>query len=120
MIVQGKDIDFNRKALENKKTTELILSHNQNKDMLYQRNSGLNQVLCKIAKKNDITLTIDFKELKGDKKEQAITLSRIMQNIKLIKKYKNKLKIKNLEKKQAEPLLLLFGLPTSMIKKVEY
>ncbi|MEK6820483.1 MAG: hypothetical protein AABX71_02110, partial [Nanoarchaeota archaeon] len=88
-IVQGKDISFNRKVLESKKTRMLILSHTDKKDKLKQRDSGLNQVLCKIARENNIILAIDINELKiEDKKTKEQILSRIMQNIKLIKKFK--------------------------------
>jgi len=114
-IVQGKDIAFNRKALENKKTSMLILNHTNKKDKLKQRDSGLNQVLCKIAKDSNIILAIDLKELtkETDKKNKAIILGRIIQNIRLIKKFKNKLKLLNSgNKQQAFSFLLTLGLPT--------
>jgi RNase P/RNase MRP subunit p30 len=117
-IVQGKDISFNRKALESKKTRMLVLSHTDKKDRLKQRDSGLNQVLCKIAKDNSITLAIDLSELKNkEKKEKAIILSRMLQNIRLIKKFKNKFKLLNPgNKQQAFSLLLTLGMPTSQAK----
>ena len=72
VIVQGKDIEFNRKILENKKVNMLILNHKIGKDKLKERDSGLNQVLCKIARNNNITLAIDFSEIRTDsKKEKA-------------------------------------------------
>ncbi|MFH1711144.1 MAG: RNase P subunit p30 family protein [Nanoarchaeota archaeon] len=96
IIVQGKDIEFNRKVLENKKVDILILNHKIGKDKLKERDSGLNQVLCKIARNNNITLAIDFNEIiNSEKREKAIILGRIKQNIKLIKKFKNKLTIIN-------------------------
>tara|TARA_Y100000310_G_scaffold340071_2_gene434670 strand:- start:347 stop:739 length:393 start_codon:yes stop_codon:yes gene_type:complete len=118
--IQGKDISFNRIALENKNTETLILSHTNKHDRLNQRDSGLNQVLCKIALENNITLAIDMKELSEtkDKKSKAIILSRIIQNIKLIKKYKNKFKLINYKnKEQAFSFLLSLGLPTNLAKK---
>ena len=63
VIVQGKSIDFNRIILENKKVDMLILSHTNKKDKLKQQDSGLNHVLCEIARKNNITLAFDFSEL---------------------------------------------------------
>jgi RNase P/RNase MRP subunit p30 len=117
-IVKGRDIAFNRKALENKKTSMLILSHKGTRDRLKQRDSGLNQVLCKIAKENDVTLAFDLDELRGDKKQKAKLLSRMLQNIKLIKKYKNKFLLINYKnKKQAFSFLISLGLPTDMAKK---
>lgn len=120
IIIQGRNIEFNRLILENKKVSSLILSHTDKKDRLKQKDSGLNQVLCKIAKQNNITLIIDLDELlkEDNKKTKAEILSRILQNIKLIKKYKNNFKIINFNNKsQASSLLLTLGLPTDMIKK---
>jgi RNase P/RNase MRP subunit p30 len=118
-IVQGKDIEFNRKALESRKTKILTLSHTNKKDKLKQRDSGLNQVLCKIARDNNIILAIDMNELKVEnKKTKALILSRIMQNIKLIKKYKNNFKLINYSnKEQAFSFLISLGMPTDMAKK---
>jgi len=120
VVVQGKDIAFNRLILENKKVSALILSHTDKKDRLKQRDSGLNQVLCKIAKKNNITLILNLKELKEekDKKTRAEIVARVLQNIKLIKKYKNKFKLLNYKnRKQAFSFLLTLGLPTKMAKE---
>jgi len=120
VVVKGRDISFNRLILENKKVRMLILSHINKKDKLKQRDSGLNEVLCKIAKQNNITLAIDLDELKKekDKKTKAEILSRILQNIKLIKKYKNDFKILNYKNKnQAFSFLLTLGLPTNFSKK---
>lgn len=118
-IIQGRDISFNRKVLENKKTGMLILNHKEGRDKLKQRDSGLNQVLCKIARNNNITLAIDLNELKGkEKKEKAVILSRILQNLKLIKKFKNKFKVLNPgNKSQAFSFLISLGMPTDMAKE---
>lgn len=119
-IVKGKDIAFNRKALENKNTKTLILSHTNKKDKLKERDSGLNQVLCKIAKQNNTILAFSLEELKKekDKKTKAEILGRMLQNIRLIKKYKNKFKLINFKnKQQAFSFLLTLGLPTEIAKK---
>ncbi len=115
--VIGGSIDLNRKILEHKKTSELILNHKKGKPMLYQQDSGLNHILCKIAKQNNITIIIDLKDISGNKKDKAEILAKIRQNLKLIKKYKNKLKITGMPKHEAASLLLVLGLPTDMIKK---
>jgi RNase P/RNase MRP subunit p30 len=119
-IAEGKDIAFNRKVLEDKKTEMLVLSHKNKKDKLKQRDSGLNQVLCKIARDKNKTLTFDLQELKKekDRKTRAEILARMLQNIKLIKKYKNKFKLINYKnKEQAFSFLLSLGLPTDIAKK---
>jgi len=115
-IVQGKSIDFNRKILEHKKTYALILNHKAEKDSLYERNSGLNHILCDIAKKNNITFILDLREISGNNKQKAEIIGRIIQNIKLIKKSKNKLKIIGMNKHEAASVLLVLGLPTDMVK----
>jgi len=115
--VLGGSIELNRKILEHKKTGELILNHKKGKDSLYQRDSGLNQVLCKIAKNAGVTLTINLRDIQGSKEEKAKILSRIRQNLMLIKKYKNKLRIIGKNKHEAQSILLVLGLPTQMIKQ---
>ena len=87
LIVQGKDIAFNRIKLEDKKTGMLILSHTGKQDNFKQRDSGLNHVLCNLARDNDIVFGIDFLEiLEVQGKERGEVLARIMQNIMLCKK----------------------------------
>jgi len=120
VIVLGRDIKLNREILENEKVDTLILQHKPERDKLKQRNSGLNEILCKIAKDNNIILAIDLNELKEvkNKKERGEILARIIQNIRLIKKQKNKFKLLNFKNKsQAQSFLLTLGLPTDMAKK---
>jgi len=90
IAVQAQDDNFNRKILEYKDVDILLNPHfNKRKDKLKQRDSGLNEVLCKIAVKNNIKIGIDLNSLtKLQKKEKAIALSRIIQNIKLCKRTK--------------------------------
>lgn len=119
IIIQGRDIEFNRKVLENRKVNMLILSHTDKKDKLKERDSGLNQVLCKLARENNITIVIDFNELKvEDKKASAVILGRIIQNIKLIKKFKNKLIIINSQDKTGiSAFLRILGADTKIAKE---
>tara|TARA_Y100000310_G_scaffold340831_1_gene437947 strand:+ start:2153 stop:2590 length:438 start_codon:yes stop_codon:yes gene_type:complete len=90
IIVQAQDDVFNRKILENKDIEIIIgLESHQRKDRLKQRDSGLNEIHCKLAKKNNIKIAIDIDNLKKqDKKNKAIILSRIIQNINLCKRTK--------------------------------
>lgn len=121
VVVQGKSIEFNRVILENKKVNMLILSHKDKKDRLKQQDSGLNHVLCNLAKANNIILTFDFSELLNkDKKEKALILARWEQNIQLIKKSKNKIKLVNTEDRDKRDLfsfLLTLGLDTNSAKE---
>lgn len=88
IIVQGGK--FNKEILQNKKV-DILLNPEKNpeKDFIHQRNSGLNQSLCKLAKKNNIAIGISFNEILRNKSiRRAILLGRIKQNIKLCRKYK--------------------------------
>jgi RNase P/RNase MRP subunit p30 len=87
-VVQGSTIEFNRKMLENKKIKALVLRHKGQKDSLKERGSGLNQVLCKIARDTGKTILIDFSEIiNSEGIEKAKIIGRLMQNIMLLKKY---------------------------------
>jgi len=57
------------------------------KDPTHFRASGLNQILCKLAKKNNVIIPIPLKLIISSEEKPKI-LGRIMQNIKLCKKYK--------------------------------
>lgn len=132
IIVLGFSNEFNRKILENKNVNMLLSpEHEHKKDKLKQRDSGLNHVLCAIAKKNGIAIGIDIdkirnKEKAGDaeeKKEKAELLARIMQNIKLCKKQKvsmllvSRNKISKEESYAIKSLFLSLGMPTDMAKE---
>jgi RNase P/RNase MRP subunit p30 len=93
IIIKAKDEEFNRKILEISDVNVLLSPENhQRKDKLKQKDSGLNEYLCKLAKKNNIKIAIDLENLKNaDKKQKAILLSRIIQNIKLCKRTKTEI-----------------------------
>jgi len=121
VIVQAHDNKFNRKILENK-DVDIFLSpelHNR-KDFLKQRDSGLNEILCKLASKNNIKIGINLKPIiKSDKKQKAIALARILQNIKLCKRTKTQIIIldkDNYNKQEIQSLFLTLGMHTKNIK----
>jgi len=124
IIFTSDDDELNRKILEKLEINVLLLKQSKRKDFQKQRNSGLNQVLAKIAKKKNITIGIDLDEIiestpqaytkearepanagpekssskistKG--KNKSDILARIKQNIKLCNK--NKLKMKFISEK---------------------
>lgn len=90
IFVLGTNDKINRAALEHKKVRALVSPEYERKfDYAHYRNSGLNQVLCKIARDNNKEIIENFSEfLEKDKKNKAILLGRILQNAKLCKKYK--------------------------------
>ena len=121
IIFSGND-ELNRKILEKEKINILLINQRARKDFQKQRDSGFNQVLAKIAKKNNIVIGINLDEIINAKsKRKAEILARIKQNIKLCNK--NKLKMKFITQKQRDiydlkALGLVLGMPTSMIKNL--
>ncbi len=83
-IIKAGSDEHNRNSLEDRKTDILLNPHlNRKIDAMNYRNSGLNDVLCKLAVKNEIAIGFTFNEIKDE-----IDLGRIMQNIVLCRKYK--------------------------------
>ena len=93
IIVRAGDEEFNRKVLEIKDVNILLGSElHLRKDKLKQRDSGLNEFLCKLAAKNNIKIGINMDEIqKLDKKQKAKALARIIQNIRLCKRTKTQI-----------------------------
>lgn len=121
VIIRGEDIEFNRKVLENKKVQILVLNHKIGRDKLKERDSGLNEILCRIARENNITLAIDLNDLKTENKlEKGKILGRIIQNIKLIRKNKNKIVLVNKpnDKRNLQALLLVLGMDTKSANEI--
>lgn len=123
IIFSSNDDDLNRKILEKEKISILLLNQNERKDKLKQRNSGLNHVLAKIAKKNNISIGINFDEI-VESKNKARILSRVSQNIKLCNKSKLKMKFITINEKNKrniydlKALGLVLGMPTWMTKNL--
>jgi len=93
IIIQAQDDKFNRKILENKDADIIIgLEQHNRRDKLKQRDSGLNEIHCKLARKNNIKIGINLSKIqKLSKKQKAIILARIIQNIKLCKRTKTQI-----------------------------
>jgi len=95
-IVIGGDELINRKALENRHIQMLLNAEPEEEDFMHFRNSGLNQVLAKLAKKNNIAIGFSFnKILKLNNEDKIDLLGKVMQNIMLCNKYKVKMVIVN-------------------------
>jgi ribonuclease P/MRP protein subunit RPP1 len=114
-ILGGED-QFNRRIIETLKVDYLVSpERGEKRDSLKQRDSGLNHVVAKEAKKNNIKIIIDFNELKKLKgKEKSIRLSRIIQNVKICRKAKCPIKIWDLSNKTDETSLKAFGASVGM------
>ncbi|MFH1209228.1 MAG: hypothetical protein V1663_00355 [archaeon] len=128
IITSNGSYNFNRKALESKRNIILVgTEKSKQKDFMKYRNSGLNQVLCKIAKKNNNAIGISFNDILNSDNKPEI-LGRIMFNIMLCKKYKIKMYMCNSTKNKNEirndrdlkALALVLGLQNIDIKRFLY
>jgi ribonuclease P/MRP protein subunit RPP1 len=123
IIFSSDDDELNRKILEKEKIEILLLNQKGKRDFQKQRNSGFNQVLAKLAKKNNVTIGINFDELvNSEGKEKSEILARIMQNIRICNKNKLKMKFISKDHKRNDldmkSLGLVLGMPTIMLKEL--
>tara|TARA_Y100000310_G_scaffold2558_1_gene3286 strand:+ start:3428 stop:4030 length:603 start_codon:yes stop_codon:yes gene_type:complete len=90
VFIAIKSSNMDRQVIEGSKA-DIIFSFEENtrKDFIHQRASGLNHVLCKLAKENDITIGFSLYSIL-DAKDKHVMLGRITQNMKLCKKFKSK------------------------------
>jgi len=83
LLVHGGDLKLNRLAVENPEVD--ILAHPE----MNRNDSGLNHVLMKMAKKHNVAIEINFKQiLTTSKKSRGRVLSNMQNNVKLAKKFK--------------------------------
>lgn len=108
-IVVGKEIVFgsvesNRKLIELRKVRVLVSSHlGARKDFMNFRNSGLNDVLCKLAKKNKVSIGFDFSEILNCSGMLRIeVLARMRQNVRLCGKYGVSMRVFSMAKEPYE------------------
>ncbi len=122
IIFSSDNDDLNRKVLEKLPIQILLINLSKRKDFQKQRDSGFNQVLAKIAKKNNITIGINLDEILNAKTNEKVKiLARVEQNVKLCNK--NKLKMRFITKEQKDSydlksLGLVLGMPTNMMKNL--
>ena len=119
VIFSSEDDDLNRQVLEKLKIDVLLLNQSERKDFQKQRNSGLNHVLGKIAKKNKVAIGINLDEIVNfNSKNKSNILARIKQNVKICNK--NKLQMVFVSEKSKrniydlKSLGLVLGMPTWM------
>ena len=126
IILGGKDT-VNRSAVENKSVD--ILMHPEKdrpKDFMKSRNSGLNQVLCKLAFKNKVAIGFDFNFLLDAKETlRPYILGRMKLNVTLCNKYKVKMYVCNSCKNERsnsdlEAFGRILGMKKFEVKKFEY
>jgi len=123
IIFNSDDDELNRKIMEKEKINSLLINQLHRKDKQKQRDSGFNQVLAKIAKKNKIEIGINLDEvINAKEKQKAEILARIKQNIKLCNKNKLNMKFIYFKEKRnlhdLKALGLILGMPTKMVKNL--
>ena len=126
IIFSSENDDLNRQVIEKADIDVLLLSQMKRKDFMKQRNSGLNQVMAKIAKERGINIGINLDEIiEANKINKPRVLSRTKQNIKLCNKNKINMSFIYINKKNKrsldnlKSLGLVLGMPTWMTKNLE-
>ena len=118
LIFTSNDDELNRKVSEKLPIDILIIPLEERKDYMKQRNSGFNEIMAKILKKNKINLGVSLDELIESKNKERI-LARLKQNIFLCNKSNIKIEIietkNNKSPQDKKALLLVLGLHTSLI-----
>jgi len=92
-IIVGGDEDRNLKAVKNG-NVDILMSPElmKGKDNLHWRNSGLNQVMLSLAKKNNVAIGFALQSvLQTGGVKRAQSIGRMMQNVGLCRKYKVKM-----------------------------
>lgn len=72
-----------------KNKINLLINVGTEKDYMKQKNSSIDEVFCKYAREHEKKIFIDLNELLNSKNKH-LTMQKIKQNIKLLKKYKLK------------------------------
>jgi len=89
-LILVKGVENNRQLVE-RGLADIIyeLEAMQHRDFIYQKNSGLNHVLTEIAAKKELMVGLSFSFLiNAEPKLRVKLMGRMMQNIRLSKKYK--------------------------------
>jgi RNase P/RNase MRP subunit p30 len=85
-----KSSDIDRQIIEGSKA-DMVFSFEEStrKDFIHQRASGLNHILCKLARENNVIIGFSVNSILNAENKHII-LGRITQNIQICKKFKVK------------------------------
>ncbi|MEK6869468.1 MAG: RNase P subunit p30 family protein [Nanoarchaeota archaeon] len=102
VFVAAKSSDKDMEIMEGS-LANLIFSfeENQRRDFMHQRASGLNHILCSLARKNDVAIGFSFSSILNAKNTHEI-LGRIMQNLRMCRQFKVKTAIASFAKNPYE------------------
>ncbi|HLD02859.1 MAG TPA: RNase P subunit p30 family protein [Candidatus Nanoarchaeia archaeon] len=124
-IVKGGSISRNMEAVNSRKTDILIMAENiPSNDKTHHRNSGLNHLICKLAKENNVAIGFSFSNLLNSTNISRV-LGRMKQNVRLCRKYKIRMMIgsfaeNEFEMRTAKDLMAfgrVLGMTGSEVKK---
>jgi len=95
VLAESNDPGETRKLLEQKKADIIYgMEFHSRKDYMHQLDSGLNHVLAKIAKENNVSFGFSlFRYNSLGRPQKVKVLARLLQNIRLYNKYKLRLKL---------------------------
>lgn len=117
IIFTSSDDNLNRKVIEKLPIQIILIPLEDRKDYMKQRNSGLNEIIARITKKNKIKIGINLDEIIKSKNKERI-LGRLKQNIMLCNKNKIKMTFIQSKHKKSDKdlkaLLRTLGLHTSL------
>src|SRR3989338_6444046 len=87
-LLAVKSSDKDRYFIESKKISMIYgFEESVKKDFMHQRASGLNHILCDLARKNNILIGFSYSSIINSK-NPAVIIGRMMQNLALCRKYK--------------------------------
>ena len=91
-LVFTKAVEDNRLAFEKSKPDLVFaIEETQPRDFMHQRGSGLNHIMCRFAKENNVKIGFSFNSiLNSSAMSRAQIIGRMQQNITLCRKYKCK------------------------------
>lgn len=118
--IEGKSEAVILRALNSDADMIYGIEKNAGKDFMKQRGSGLNQVLCRLASKNQVVIGFDFNDLYAAN-NRGMILGKMMQNVNLCLKYKVRMYVFDSKCKRLDNDLKAFafiiGMNTSAVKK---
>lgn len=125
VVVQGGSDTVNRLAVSSSSTDILLDPHLGNRrDTVTQRDSGLNHVLCKLARENNVAIGFSFSSVLHTT-DRVTLIGRTIQNIRLCRKYKVQIVIGTFAKgpwelrniRDVQSFFMLLGMSGTDVKK---
>ena len=102
VIAEARDIEDARKAAENRNIDIIYgIEGSYRKDKMHFRNSGMNQVICKLCRDNNTAIAVPIADIITANIRNEL-LGRIMQNIKFCRKYKVRMVAASFARKDSE------------------